>query len=183
MEPSEYILAIVNMAAGLGFAFPLSSHLYKLRAGTTRSRIYVVLIGVYLFESVAITSGMLLPVFSFALALVWGAALGRWLPALAPRCEIYTAALFFSLYSSLPAASFLLVPVMAAIGGWSVMDAETGYRFGIPDFVPWPLNTILGFFLAVPIGTTMLKTIITTGESGFIIRRRESATADGSRAS
>ena len=35
-------------------------------------------------------------------------------------------------------------------------------RFGIPAFVPWPLNSILGFFGIISVTAVILKVLITT---------------------
>jgi len=43
---------------------------------------------------------------------------------------------------------------------------QEAVRFGIPAFVPWPLNSILGFFGIIPVGTLILKVLITTTGAG-----------------
>jgi hypothetical protein len=50
------------------------------------------------------------------------------------------------------------------------LNVEQATQFGIPDFVPWPLNTILGFCIALATGTIILKTAFTTGIAGLITR-------------
>jgi hypothetical protein len=66
-----------------------------------------------------------------------------------------------SLYSSLPAVSFILIPVIAGIAGRNIINAEQGIQFGIPGFLLGPLTTILGFYLTITIGALVLKTVIT----------------------
>jgi hypothetical protein len=63
--------------------------------------------------------------------------------------------------------------VAALVGGGHILSAQEGTSFGIPDFLPWPLNTIFGFFVALVIGTVVLKTVITTGEVSLLIRLGE----------
>jgi hypothetical protein len=50
------------------------------------------------------------------------------------------------------------------------LNAEQARNFGIPDFVPWPLNTVLGFCVALAAGTIVFKTFITTGIVALIVR-------------
>ena len=104
-----------------------------------------------------------IPVFSIVLAFVWGFVFSSWLRTRVINRQVLKSSFFLSLYSSLPAASFIVVPVLVWIGGGHILSAEEGVRFGIPEFLPWPLNTILGFYAALVIGAVVLKTLITTG--------------------
>jgi hypothetical protein len=63
--------------------------------------------------------------------------------------------------------------VAGLVGGGHILSAQEGTSFGIPDFLPWPLNTILGFCSALLIGTLVFKMIITTGEVGLLIHLGE----------
>jgi hypothetical protein len=82
------------------------------------------------------------------------------------------AVFYFALYSGLPAASFLSVPVLAALSGRHILSAEFGFQFGIPEFVPWPFNTILGFCGAVVLVTVVLKVVITTRIARRLMSRK-----------
>ena len=106
-----------------------------------------------------------IPVFSIVLAFAWGVVFSSWLRTRVMNRRVLKSSFFLSLYSSLPAASFIVVPVLVWIGGGHILSAEEGVRFGIPEFLhlPWPLNTILGFYAALVIGAVVLKTLITTG--------------------
>jgi hypothetical protein len=65
------------------------------------------------------------------------------------------------------------IPLACAMVGWSVTDAAAGQRFGVPEFVPWPVNTILGFCLAVAFVTAVLKVGLTVAiVRGLAVRRR-----------
>ena len=44
-----------------------------------------------------------------------------------------------------------------------VLTAEAERRFGIPDFVLCPVNTILSFCTTIALGALTVKTMITTG--------------------
>ena len=62
------------------------------------------------------------------------------------------------------------VPIAKLLG-------EVGFNFGIPGFLPWPLNTILGFCVALLAGTVVLKAGITVGEVSLLIHRAGNSTA------
>ena len=172
---TEYILVSVNLTAGFGCAIPLAGLLGKVNRDPTRVfRYFVILIGIYFVECILLVMGMGIPVFSVCLAFVWGIIFGLWLRARAPVRDVLKTAFYLSLYSSLPAVSFILVPVLVMLNGWDILSAEEGVRFGIPDFLhlPLPLNTILGFYAALVIGAVVFKTVITMGEVSLLIHFR-----------
>ncbi|MGB2696436.1 MAG: hypothetical protein WBD28_01095 [Candidatus Zixiibacteriota bacterium] len=176
MDPVPYILLIVNLIIGFGLAVPLARLLRKVNSNTARVfRYFVTLIGIYFIEGIAITVGMGIPVLSVGLAFVWGIVFGLWLREQAPARQVIKTSFSLSLYSCLPAASFIIIPVLAAIGGRNVLSAEQAIQFGIPEFLhlPFPLNTILGFYVALVIGAVVFKTVITTGEVSLLIHLGE----------
>ena len=172
IDPAELVLIVVNLAAGLAGAAPLAGVLARLN-GTAASvfRWYAIAVGVYVVECAAVVLGMGVPVFSVALAFVWGIALGLRLRRRAAEAAGLRASLWFSLYSSLPAASFITVPVVLLLGGWDILGVADGSRLGIPGFVPWPMNTIVGFYAACALGALACKTAITTALARQIARR------------
>lgn len=91
----------------------------------------------------------------------------------------WRSALMLAVYSSLPAASFLSVPVVTAVVGWSILSGDAGARFGIPSFVPWPLNTILGFCLAVTAVGVVAKVVVTTALALMVIHSDHRQAAAG----
>ncbi|KPL01586.1 MAG: hypothetical protein AMJ90_07525 [candidate division Zixibacteria bacterium SM23_73_2] len=172
MNTVVYTLILVNLIFGFGFALPLQRHLSRVVTKPKKSlRYFVILIGIYFVECVAIILGMGIPVFSVFLAFVWGVIFGFWLRERASTRAVIKTSFFLSLYSSLPAASFILIPLVMGIAGHNVLSTEAGTSFGIPDFLhlPWPLNTILGFYAALVIGAVVFKMIITTGEVSLLI--------------
>jgi hypothetical protein len=62
---------------------------------------------------------------------------------------------------------------MGLFTGLDVLNAEEGFRFGIPDFLYWPFNTILGFYAAFSISLVILKTTITTGVVSLLIHLKQ----------
>jgi hypothetical protein len=174
MEPAEYIVVTLNLVAGLSIAFPLSKLFSRLDKEPPRVfRYYVILIGIYFLECVAIVSMMLVPVLSIVLAFVWGICFGLWLRARTSRRVAIKTSFLLSLYSSLPALSFIVVPVLALFAGRPILSAEEGASFGIPGFAPWPMNTILGFYAILAIGVFALKAVITTGGVRFLFHLKK----------
>lgn len=186
MESGEYILitalAIVNLAAGFSCAVPIARGLGKINGKPKRFfHYFAMLIGIYFVECVAFPMGMATQVFSIGLAFIWGIVFGLWLRGRASARKVIKQAFFVSLYTCLPTASFcILVPMMVLIGRGHILSGEEGIGFGIPDFLPWPLNTILGFFTALVIGTVVFKALITTGIVNWLIGRAEKAAVDSS---
>lgn len=180
MDPVPYILLIVNLIIGFGFAVPLARLLKRVRGNQKRTfRYFVLLIGIYFVEGIAITVGMGMPVLSVGLAFVWGIVFGLWLREQAPARQVIKTSFFLSFYSCLPAVSFIIIPVLAAIGGRNVLSTQEAIQFGIPEFLhlPFPLSTILGFYVALVIGAVVFKTVITTGEVSLLIHLGEKSKA------
>jgi hypothetical protein len=172
VDRAELIVVIINLTLGFVCAFPLARRFARLRHsrwGTTGS--YVMLVFIYFVESIGFMAGMATNVPGILLAFVWGILLGYWIRRSGGELKqaLGTAA-FLSVYGSLPAVSLLSVPVLMSMGGWSVFSAGSGARFGVPTFVPWPLNTILGFCIAVALVAVVFKTIVTTGVVYFVNR-------------
>ena len=183
METAEsafiVVLAAVNLAAGLGFSVPIARLLGKVTGKPGRFfRYFTLLIGIYFLECVAFSAGMATQVFSIGLAFVWGMVFGLWLRRRASSRKVLKTSFFLALYTSFPTATFgILLLVAKLVGGGSIIGAEEGAALGIPYFVPWPLNTILGFCTALVIGTVVFKTVITTGEVGLLIHLGEKSEA------
>lgn len=175
MEPPEYIFVIVltamNLIAGVGCAIPIARWLGKVAGRPARLfRYFAMLIGIYFVECVAFPMGMCTQIFTIGLSFVWGIVFGLWLRGQAPAREVLKQAFFVSIYDSLPTASFCILLLMSfIIGGDNILTSEAGRGFGIPHFVRWPLNTILGFCSALMIGTVVFKTVITTGEVSLLV--------------
>lgn len=174
MDVAEIILVSVNLCLGFWFAIFLSRRLKALNPEPKRFfRYFIMFTGIYFLECVAIVAAMLLPIFSIGLAFVWGIIFGLWLRKHASPQKVLKTSFFISLYTSFPAASFLLVPLFGLFSGWDVLNSTEAARFGIPDFLYWPFNTILGFYVSLSIGIFILKTAITTGTVSLIIHLKE----------
>jgi hypothetical protein len=172
-----YILSLLglNLVVGLGCAVPLARLFDKAHGGSNRFFLYfVVLICVYFLESVALGAGTTAHLISLSFAFLWGIVLGLRLRGHASGSEGLKASFFFSLYSCLPAVSFyLFIPAAQLIAGRDILSIAEGTKFGIAPWLPWPMNTMLGFYAALVIGTVVFKTVITTGEVSLLIQLRE----------
>jgi len=176
------VLTVVNLIVGFGCAIPIARLLGKVTGMQKRfSRYFVILIGLYSIECVAFSVGMATQVFSVGLAFVGGIVLGLWLRGRASAREVLKTSFFIALYSSLPTVSFsILIPVVKLVSGEHILSVEEAIKFGVPGFMPLPLNTILGFFGAIAIGTVAFKTVITTGEVSLLIHFGEKCAGDES---
>ncbi|UCF06614.1 MAG: hypothetical protein JSV33_06190 [bacterium] len=165
MGIAELLLIITNIILGIGLGMPLSRFSHRtIDAQKSVYHYFRLCVFIYFIECAVVVMGMGTPVFSIPLALVWGLSLGFWLRKRTTPEQALKLSLLLSLYSCLPVVSFILVPIICAITGWDILSASQGYTFGIPDFLhlPWPLNTILGFYMALIVITLALKPLITT---------------------
>lgn len=178
MSRDQYIildLIIINLVAGFGFAIPIALCLRKITSGLEKFfRYFAMLIGIFVAECVAFAAGMCTQIFTFGLAFVWGIALGLWLRDFAPAKKVLKTIFFVSVYGCLPTCAFAVILIVIwLVNGNSLMNVEQADKFGIPQFVPWPFNTMLGFCVGLAIGTILLKTVITTGIVSIFIHRRQ----------
>jgi hypothetical protein len=170
------VLLVVNLAAGVGCAFPLARVLGTVIGGSTSLfRNMAGLMILYCIESVSMILGMGVPLFSVLLAFLWGALFWRRLRTRSSVRAILQTTFFLSLYTCIPAVSFVTVPLVAWFDGKNIFGLEEAVLFGIPEFPPllWPVGTILGFYVALAVGAIVFKMIITTGEVSLLIHLTE----------
>ena len=165
-------LAAVNLGGGIGLALVISRRLGAIAGVTGMSaRFVALLVGVYFLECVAFAAGMATQVFSVGLAVLWGILFGLWLRARRPAFGAVRTVVLFGMYTSLPAASFGLLLLLAKwLDGAALVNPVDGAALGIPGFVPWPMSTILGFCLVLAVGTLIVKTAVTAGLATFVAR-------------
>jgi hypothetical protein len=171
-----YILVIINLIVGFGIAIPIARLLSEVNNMPERViRYFAILILIYFVESVAIIIGMGIPVFSVILAFLWGIIWGHWFRSIASPQVALKTSFFMSLYSCLPSASFISIPFIIWIerGGRYILNVKEAINFGIPEFLPWPMNTILGFYITIVIGAVVFKTVMTTGEVSLLIHLKK----------
>lgn len=183
VDRAEVIVVIINLILGFVFAFPLARRFARLRHFRWDTKgSYLMLVLVYFVESMGFTAGMATNVPGILLAFVWGILLGNWIRRSGSKLKrALRTAVFLSVYASLPAVSLLSVPLVMRLGGWSVLSAESGLRFGIPTIIPWPANTILGFCVLVAIVALVVKSIVTTGVVYFVNRPGKGARSQDGR--
>jgi hypothetical protein len=179
MKAADYwitlVLAVFNLATGIGLAFPLAKNLQQIRGVRGKSfRYFLIFIGIYFAECVAFPMGMCTQIFTVALSFVWGLVFGLWLSppsADSQAGRITRLAIFVAVYGSLPTASFcILITILKVIEGGNILSAAEGTAFGIPGFLPWPFNSILGFCAALLAGTVILKIFVTSVTVNYITR-------------
>jgi hypothetical protein len=177
MKPQEIAifaaLAVINLAGGLIIGVFLAKGFSRLTDKRNYFfRYFAITLGLYFFECLAFAWGMCTQVFSVALSIMWGIIFGMWLKGIAPRKQIIRKMLFVSLYGCLPTISFsVIITVFWILSGNGLLNVEQAYNFGIPDFLPFPLNTILGFCVALAAGTIILKTAFAAGITSLIVRK------------
>ncbi len=170
-QAAAVTLVITNAVFLVGFGWPLARHLSQRAAGTKRIIPWLIaLLGIYFAECAAFSASMGTNVLSICLAVVWGLVFGHKLRT-QRREKATKLSLCVSLYTCLPAVSFASILVLLALKGWPVLTVDGGRGFGIPGFVPWPMSTLLGFFLAVIASAVLFKTAITMGIVAVLLRR------------
>ena len=164
------VLIVTNVVLALGFGWALAKRM-AARPESRRSAgsWLLAVLAVYATECVAFSASMATNILGYCLAFVWAGLFARRLRA--------REMLLLSLYTCLPAVSFLSVLPLLALGGWPLLSVEDGRHFGIPAFVPWPFCTLLGFVLTVSASAAIFKMAITT-ITAAILRRKDAAIKD-----
>jgi hypothetical protein len=173
-------LALVNLTVGISLAIVLARRLGAVTGsvGACRARV-LWFVGIYFLECVAFAVGMATQVFTIALGLVWGLVFGFWLQGRRVSRRVTPTLALMGVYTSLPSVSFGLLLLGAKLKeGTDPLSTSTGVALGIPRFVPWPLNTVLGFCLALAFGTLIIKLSITAGVGSFVALRNSGGRGD-----
>ena len=167
------VLTAVNLAAGVGLAVVIARRLGEASGARRLRPGHVIwLVGIYFLECIAFAAGMATQVFTLALAVIWGLTFGFWFRGRQASCGVVRTLVLLGVYTSLPSVSFgLLLLGSKLLDGADVASTLEGAALGIPQFVPWPLNTILGFCLALAMGTLAIKSAVTAGLARFIALR------------
>jgi hypothetical protein len=168
-------LVLTNLVGGIVLGVFIATGFARLAQKRNRFFKYLALsLGLYFLECIAFAAGMCTQVFSVILSIEWGILFGLWLKSLAPQEQIIKQMFYVSFYGCLPTVSFAgILLVFWILSGKGLLNVEQSCNFGIPDFVPWPLNTMLGFCAALTAGTIILKTVFTTGLVALIVRNKE----------
>ena len=172
------VLAVVNLAVGIGLAVVIARRLGEASGARCLRRRHVMwLVGIYFLECIAFAAGMATQVFTIALAIIWGLAFGFWFRARQASCGAVRTVVLLGVYTSMPSVSLgLLLLGAKLLDGADVTSRLEGAALGIPQFVPWPMNTILGFCLVLALGTLAVKLGVTGGLAWFIaLRSRENS--------
>lgn len=167
------LLAIFSLSIGIGLAFPLTKNLQRTKGQSQKPiRYFLIFIGIYLAECIAFAMGMCTQILTIGLSFIWGLVFSLWLRKCATQNKITRLAILVAVYGSLPTASFgILITILKLIQGGNILSGAEGIAFGIPEFLPWPFNSILGFSVALLIGTLILKIVVTTVTVRYITQR------------
>ena len=174
IQSDEYsliaFLIVFNLLAGVGGSVLIAKNFLSVHAQKGSLLSYsIILLIIYFIECLAFPLGMATQVLTIGLGIVWGILLSWWFQYSLPTKKILRKALILSLYGSLPTLSFcIVIPILMIRDLRPLLNLQVSHQFGIPDFLPWPFNTILGFLFGLGIGTLILKTIATTGAALFL---------------
>ena len=121
---------------------------------------------IWVWELMALLGSMSVPVANVLLAIPWGWVFARWAWPGPPEGRNRRAWLL-TVHSVIPSLLLTLVPVVlwaGSSGAWNVLDPVAAYEYRIPfAFVlPFPFNTIFGFYWAAALITVVLKIVVTT---------------------
>ncbi len=184
MDISALILVVSNSAFGILFGALIAGWLdRKVKKTGGMFHLFCLSVFIYFIECIAVTVSRGTPFLSIGLAIVWGVIWGMWARGRVAPADVPKAAFAATLYSCIPVMTLAFIPIISWIGGWDILNPEHGARFGIPVFfsLPWPLNTILGFYIIMIAVSLLLKIIVTVGEVFVVyyIKRDFSGNPDG----
>jgi hypothetical protein len=169
------LLFALNLALCFGFLLPVINTFAKILPSPKIRKRFLLTLGLYLTEIFALAMGMGIPAFNVALAFLWGTLLGRYLKNQTDLANALKISTRLAFYSSLPAMSFLVIPILMLAASTNIISIQTASDMGIPSFFPWPTNTILGFYSACALGALALKILITNACVKFIFKRNNKA--------
>lgn len=178
---------VMPLFLGIAGAIPIARRLRGVSGRSKRFfRYFGLLIGVYLVEYLTCCAVTIILFYSRSappsefvwglasmgvLGCVWGILFGIWLRRRATARKIMKAVAFVSLYASVPiiCLTVLLLVELIIIEGVNIASVENSASRGLAT-MPWPLNTVLGYSIALVLGVILLKSVIIAGEVGLLIR-------------
>ena len=170
MKPdlAEIVLIGINLVIGIIFSFIMSKRIFEFLKWTrNRYLLILILLALYLFEGITIAAGMLTPLFTFGLATITGIVFGFMIRKNEPD-GVIKSTLHLSCFLCLPAITLIIIPVLLLFTDWNIFSSAHGSRFGIPEFIPFPLNAILGFYFSIMILFVAVNLISVNGTVSFI---------------
>jgi len=175
------ILIIFNLTFGIIMGRLIAHRIIALTCMDKGDSSFIkIIVLIYFAECAAVALSMGTSALSILLAFIWGVIGGKWL-----RKQVETPTLRRSVqiaitYTCVPVISLTLIPLFCLIGGWDILSVEQGYSYGIPNFLhlPWPLTTILGFYMLMIIVSVLLKMIITLSVVRIIYHARSDASSN-----
>ena len=175
------ILIIFNLTFGIIMGRLIARRITTLACMDKGNSNFVkIIVFIYFAECIAVALSMGTSAISIVLAFIWGVIGGRWLRKQVESSVLRRSVQIATTYTCVPVISLALIPLFCLIGGWDILSAEQGYSFGIPYFLhlPWPLTTILGFYMLMIIVSVLLKMIITLCVVRIINHARSNASSN-----
>lgn len=149
LDVVEIILVGTNFVFGIFFSVVVSRRIANnFSWRKNRFLFFILLTALYLFEGMSIAAGMFTPVFTFVLAVMTGAVFGL-IVKKHDLTMVVKSAKQLSFFTCIPAITMVLIPIICFIYNWDIFSSSFGKDFGIPEFIPFPLNTIFGFFMSI----------------------------------
>ena len=155
------VVAVIELILALGAGLVLANRLTTHASPRHRPWLWLlILMGINVAECLAFSASMATNLLSYALAVVWSLVFANKLQTQEMR--------LLSLYTSIPAISFVAALQPLHRAGWGLLTSQEGYRFGIPQIVPWPFSTVVGFVVTVSVAAVLGKLVITFAMPAFL---------------
>ena len=168
LDIAETVLIGINLILGIIFSFIISQRILRyFKWENKKFTLIIVLLLLYLIEGITIAAGMLTPFFTFGLAIIIGIVFG-YIIKKKELHKIVKSTLLLSFFLCIPAITLIMIPIVCFFSEWNIINSIDGYRFGIPEFIPYPLNTILGFYLSIITLFITINLLLINGIVNFI---------------
>ena len=122
---------------------------------------------IWIWELLGLIASMSIPIANVFLAIPWGWVFARWART-GPSAGVTRRAWILTLYSVVPCFALTLLPIILWLGSggqWDILDPLTAYdyfRMPLVLGLPFPFNTIFGFYWGCALAAVVLKILITT---------------------
>jgi len=122
---------------------------------------------IWVWELLGLVGAMSIPIANVFLSIPWGWLFARWAAA-GPPADARRRAWLLTLHSVVPCFALTLLPVVlwaGSMGQWNILDPLAAYEyFGTPVVLrlPFPFNTIFGFYWGMALVSVLIKVLVTT---------------------
>ena len=129
---------------------------------------------IWIWELLAILACLSIPVANIPLAIPWGWVFARWAYPGTPEGRGRRAWLL-TMYSVVPCFTLTLLPIVLWFGSkgyYDILSPVAASEYLLPIFqfgLPFPFNTIFGFYWGAALLSIILKILVTTAVSRIIL--------------